>query len=87
MAVDDDIEAFAKRLESICKLMGPARIDSDDAGDRWIDIRSTGQEKLWGQIRSRYNGDDPVWEIIISDRRGFDLETAYIERRELNYGE
>jgi hypothetical protein len=85
--VSNELSGFVDRLKSICKLIGPAYIESDEGGDRWIDVRSTGQDKLWGQIRSKYNGDNPVWEIIISDRHGFDLEIVHIERRELNYGE
>jgi hypothetical protein len=87
MAVSNELNGFVDRLKSICKLIGPASIESDYGGDRWIDVRSTGQDKLWGQIRSTHNGNDPVWEIIVSDRHGFDLETVHMERKELNYGE
>jgi hypothetical protein len=84
--MSNEINGFIDRIKSICKLMGPANIDSDDHGDRWIDIRSTGQEKLWAQIRSTFKGDDPVWEIAVSDSHGHDLEIVHIERKELNYG-
>jgi hypothetical protein len=85
--VSNELSGFVDRLKSICKLMGAARIDCDNCEERWIDIKSSGKEGLLAQIRSTHLNDLPVWEIIISDSKGFDLETVHIERRELNYGE
>jgi len=53
---------FLGELTSICTLLGDAVLESDDGGDRWIDIR---RGKMWGQIRSTYSRDTPVWEIAI----------------------
>src|ERR1041385_1713365 len=59
---DEGFQAFLKKLIKICELLGDGNVESDDGGDRWI---QTCDSKFHAEIRARYIGSIPVWEIEI----------------------
>lgn len=65
-----EVQRFLGQLIATCKMLGDADIESDDHGDRWLSFRANGFVGIWGEVRARYNGNIPIWEITIGGEPG-----------------
>lgn len=64
--MDESVSQLISEITGVCEFLGYAEIESDDGGDRWLSFT---RDELSAEVRARYIGDKPVWEITV--RRGY----------------